>query len=70
MRDYAMRFGRRVIEANASTTSQLLRAHGRDVNEEKPTFNRRRLDRNDRRRLVACIRRREIDCVVHIYLED
>jgi len=59
-----------VVEANAGTAPQLLRAHGRHVNEEEPTFNRSRLDRNDRRRLVACIRRREINCVVHIYLED
>ena len=46
-----------VAQANAGTAPQLLRAHGRHVNEEEPTFDGSRLDRNDRRGLVACLRR-------------
>ena len=59
-----------VTQTDECTTSQLLRAHGRHVNEEEATLDGGRLDRKDRRRLVACLRAREIDCVVHIYLED
>jgi len=55
MRGHAVLLHRRVIvaEANTSATSQLLRAHGRHVNEEKSTFDGRRLDRSDWRGLFA-----------------
>jgi hypothetical protein len=59
-----------VTQTDEGTAPQLLGAHGRHVNEEEATFDGSRLDRNDRRGLVACLGGREIDCVVHIDLED